>query len=151
MELNIMERVKLLETLPPEGDILTLKILRKLRETLSFNEEELKLFGATYEFVCPHRGEDAGGRMTRCDNGGYFPKQPTCGDHKELMVPTGQMHIEIPEEAIENVKDIHMGPKALDIAKTALKSLNDNKELTDGHVSLYEKFFPPEEPEIPEA
>ncbi len=42
MELSTSDRLALLDILPKEGDYLTLKILRKLRESLSFNEEEHK-------------------------------------------------------------------------------------------------------------
>ncbi len=40
MELTVKERIILLNILPAEGDILSLRIVRKLRETLSFSEEE---------------------------------------------------------------------------------------------------------------
>ena len=43
MQLNIMERMILLNILPNEGDYSTLKILRQLREELSFSEEEHKI------------------------------------------------------------------------------------------------------------
>ena len=59
MKLTILERTKLLEALPAQENILTIKILRKLKETLSFSEEELKTFGAVNEFACPYRGEGA--------------------------------------------------------------------------------------------
>jgi len=42
MKLNTFERLILLNILPKEGTFTTLKIVRKLRETLSFNEEEHK-------------------------------------------------------------------------------------------------------------
>jgi hypothetical protein len=42
MQLSIHDRLTLLAVLPKEGDFLTLKIIRKLREDLSFSEEELK-------------------------------------------------------------------------------------------------------------
>ncbi len=42
MKLNTFERLILLNILPHEGDFTTLKIIRKLRETLSFSEEEHK-------------------------------------------------------------------------------------------------------------
>lgn len=44
MELSITDRILLLNLLPPTGDILTLRIVRKLREELSFSEEELAEF-----------------------------------------------------------------------------------------------------------
>jgi hypothetical protein len=40
MKLNVLERLLLLNILPHEGDFTTLKIVRKLREDLSFSEEE---------------------------------------------------------------------------------------------------------------
>lgn len=42
MVLNVRERIVLLRTLPREGKLVTLKIVRKLRESLSFTEEEHK-------------------------------------------------------------------------------------------------------------
>jgi hypothetical protein len=42
MLLNTKERLILIATLPKEGDYTTLKIVRKLREDLSFTEEEHK-------------------------------------------------------------------------------------------------------------
>lgn len=40
MTLTVSERVLLLNILPGEGDVLSLRIIRKLREALSFSEEE---------------------------------------------------------------------------------------------------------------
>lgn len=42
MILNTRERLVLLSVLPKEGDFTTLKIVRKLREDLSFSEDEHK-------------------------------------------------------------------------------------------------------------
>lgn len=44
MKLNVLERLNLLDILPKQGDYTTLKIVRKLRETLSFSEEEHKKY-----------------------------------------------------------------------------------------------------------
>ena len=147
MKLTILERTQLLGALPEREDILTIKILRKLRETLSFSEEELKSFEARKEYACPYRGEDTDGKRLTCDNKGFFLEQPTCGKHNLLMLPTGQMNLFIPPESLKLEKEIHLGTKAREIASNALKRLNDTKQLTEAHVSLYEKFFPPEEDE----
>ena len=40
-KLTILERLLLLGILPPTGDLMTIRIVRKLRESLSFTEEEL--------------------------------------------------------------------------------------------------------------
>ena len=47
MELDVRERLILLSILPQEGNFITLKVVRKLRESLSFSEEEIK----QYKFV----------------------------------------------------------------------------------------------------
>jgi len=145
MKLTILERTQLLGALPEKEDILTIKILRKLRETLSFSEEELKSFEARNEYVCPYRGEDKEGQRLTCDNKGFFMEQPTCGKHELLMIPTGVMNLFIPPESVGLEKEIHLGTKAHSIASAAMKRLNDTKQLTEAHESLYDKFFPPEE------
>ena len=40
MELSVLERLVLLNVLPAEGNFTTLKIVRQLREALSFSEDE---------------------------------------------------------------------------------------------------------------
>lgn len=40
MILTVKERIQLLNILPAEGDILSLRLVRKLREALSFSEAE---------------------------------------------------------------------------------------------------------------
>jgi len=49
MELNVRERLMLVSVLPKEGDITTLKIIRKLREDLSFSEEEHKVLNFKHQ------------------------------------------------------------------------------------------------------
>ena len=144
MELTTVERLKLVEILPSQENILTLKIIRKLRETLSFSEEELKLMGVKYEFVCPFEGE-VDGKPTDCNNRGYFPTAPKCADHDILMVPTGRLTMDLTPELQDKTKEIHMGPQAMAIASDALKRADEAKVLTEVHISLYEKFFPLEE------
>ncbi|KKL86544.1 hypothetical protein LCGC14_1943690 [marine sediment metagenome] len=47
MQLGIRDRLTLLTLFPVEGNFITLKIVRELRESLSFTEEEIK----QYKFV----------------------------------------------------------------------------------------------------
>lgn len=42
MELGIMERIQLLNILPAEGNVVTLRIVQKLRTELGFTETEIK-------------------------------------------------------------------------------------------------------------
>lgn len=49
MELNVLDRLLVLGLLPAEGDITTLRIVRKLREDLSFSEQEHEALHLTQE------------------------------------------------------------------------------------------------------
>lgn len=42
MELNILERITLLNILPDKGNFVTLKLVNELRNALSFNEEDIE-------------------------------------------------------------------------------------------------------------
>jgi len=44
LKLNVAERVALLNALPMEGNIVTLKIVRELQNQLAFSEAEIKRF-----------------------------------------------------------------------------------------------------------
>ena len=99
MKLGVFERLILLNILPKEGDFMTLKIVRTMRENLSFSEEE----------------------------------------HKALDFKQDELNIKWKQEG-ETDRDINFGEKATDIIVDALKKLNEEKKLTDQHVSLYEKF-----------
>ena len=44
MKLNVKERLLLQGILPKENNFVTLKIVRKLQEALSFNEDEIKTY-----------------------------------------------------------------------------------------------------------
>lgn len=47
MKLTVAERITLFDVLPKEGNFATLKLLRQLREALSFDEEENKALNMT--------------------------------------------------------------------------------------------------------
>ncbi len=49
MQLNVGERLVLLSILPEESNFVTLKIVRELKEKLSFSEEELKAYNFKQE------------------------------------------------------------------------------------------------------
>ena len=49
MKMKVFERLLLQNILPAEGDILTLRIVRDLREALSFSEKELEALDITQE------------------------------------------------------------------------------------------------------
>jgi len=98
MKLTVHERLIVPTLLPDKEDFLTLRILRKLKEDLSFTEEEHKKFKIKVE-----------GQQIFWD-----PKSPA--------------------------KDIEFGDIATKLITEKLKSMNEKKELTNDHISLYEKF-----------
>jgi len=148
MKLTPVERIKLLEILPEHGTIFNLKIIRKLKESLSFSEAELKMASIKNEYQCPHREGDIG---QRCGNKGFFSEAPKCGIHDIIMEPTDKINFVFSPEFANSEKEIFMGTEALTVASATLKVMDANGSLTDSHISLYEKFFPPEETKIPEA
>jgi len=118
-----------------------------MREALSFDEDELKSVDARHEYICSYR-DMVDGKPVRCDNSGFFPSPPVCAEHGMTMEPSGQITFDLSPEMQAREKEIHMGPQALSIASNALKRLNDQRKLTEAHISLYEKFFPPEEKDV---
>ena len=71
MELNTFERLILLAILPKEGNFITLKIVRQLRESLSFTEEEVKVLN----FV-----QDVENEKVTWDQAADKPKEITIGE-----------------------------------------------------------------------
>ena len=64
-ELSVLERLVLLSFLPKEGDFTTIKLLRKLRENLSFDEEEHKKLVFVQEGDQVRWNEDVSAGMTK--------------------------------------------------------------------------------------
>jgi len=113
MKLSVLERIQLLGLLPKEGDHFTLKILRQLKESLSFSEAEHKVL----QFK-------NGGEKYKDDKG------------REQIVPEGQIRW-----IKEADKDVQIGERATDIITEIFKKLNDQKKLPEQMFDLYEKFI----------
>jgi len=101
MKLSVHERLLLLNLLPATGDITSIKLLRKVKEDLSFNEKENKDLG----FV---------------------------QDGEILRWNSEKGNVE---------KDVTIGEIITELIKTELKKMNEEKKLTDQHISIYEKFI----------
>jgi len=149
MKLNMAERLRLSELLPKEGSRLNLKIVRKLLESLSFSEAELKLIHTETEYACTGFRTAVDGTQTPCGYQGFFSYEPKCELHNESMVATTNWRITdmIPLLDPANEKNVHMGEEAMRLAEIPLKAMDDAGKLTEAYVSLYDKFFPPEEEE----
>jgi hypothetical protein len=109
--LTVYERITLLNILPKEGDFTTLKIVRQLRESLSFSEKE-------------HKELSFKGSGDKLDDGS--------------VVPQGRIMWNV---NADKPKEILLGEKAKDIIADRLKELDKQKKLTEAHFSLYEKFI----------
>lgn len=99
MKLNTLERITLIDLLPKEGNFKTLKLLRVLKEELSFTEEE----------------------------------------NKELQLTIKGDSVSWNEKGQE--KDIEIGETIQEEITNKLIELDTNKQLSDQHFSLYEKFI----------
>lgn len=113
MKLNVRERLILLRILPKEGNALTLKVLRLLREDLSFSDEDL----TELEFKEP--GEE------------YIENGIT------KIVQPGQL---MWKQEADVGKEIMMEPARKDLVVKSLKKLDREEKLTEDMLSLYEKF-----------
>ncbi len=110
MLLTVGERFALLQIVPAQGNVVTLKIIRKLQEVLALSEQEIVEFGIL--------------------NGGQ--ERP---DHS--IVP--QDRIEWNDKGKEP-REIEIGEKAKDVIADALKQLDKDKRLPLAYLDLYEKF-----------
>ncbi len=128
MKLEVFERLVLLNVLPQEGDFVTLKLVRKLRETLSFGEQEIALIDFKNTWRCP-----------RCDKVELAAQNIKCPDCLIYMKTAGQVTWD-EEKAKGAVKDIHLGELMKELCTSTLRRMNDEKKLTDNHYSLYRKF-----------
>jgi len=128
MKLEVFERLMLLNILPQEGDFTTLKLVRKLREALSFSEKENTEIDFKYHWRCP-----------KCQKVELEAQAIKCQECGIYMKPAGAVNWD-EEKAKGVIKDVHMGDTMLALCKTTLKKLSDEQKLTENHMSLYEKF-----------
>lgn len=139
------ERFVLLNNLPREGDLVTFKILRKLRETLAPTEKEIKEYGFKNSFRCPNREYDEKGKAFQCEVEEESKEIPKCHIHNISMQPTGR--VSWSPEKWNTEKEIWFGQKANSIIADTLKKISEeDKQINDDIVaSLYDKFIGSEE------
>jgi len=130
VKLQVAERINLLSILPREGNFIDLKIIRELRENLSFKDEEHGKLQFRYPWKCPKCGFIHQVVTSQVS----FVKCPECGSG---MQNTGQ--ITWNGERAEEV-EIEFSNRGFAIISEALEKLNNEKKLTEAHFNLYEKF-----------
>jgi len=128
MKLIVLERIMLQEILPSEGDFITLKLVRKLREALAFSEKEITEIEFKNHWKCP-----------KCQKVELSAEVVKCPDCDVYMIPAGQVTWDN-DKAKKVVKDVFMGNKMLALCESTLKKLSDEQKLTEQNMSLFEKF-----------
>jgi len=126
MLLTISERFALSGVLPPQGDILTLKDIRKLKEELAISEEDRKAVQFFNEYECPE-----------CKVKDAFPAPVKCGKCDVWMKPTGQVGC----SNWEFEKEVPIADYLKELITATLKKMNDDKTLEEKHITIYEKFI----------
>jgi len=139
MKLRTYERLLLLNVLPREGDLTMIRIVRQLREALSFTEEE-------HAALNVRQGQDWAGGCPRCGSEDVeYPgpemrlsperKCTKCG--YEGMDGQGRMFW---NRDAESENEIPMGKKAQWVVEQRLRELHKEQKLLEDHWSLCEKF-----------
>lgn len=138
MLLSVHDRLMLLSLLPREGNFTNLKLLRKAREALSFNETENKALNVREE------GEGAERRMiwnnfviVEKDTGRPFVPPFSLGDQSMIAANEGNYET---RPAVED-KDIGLGEVVTQLIVKALKDLDEKNKMTADHLNIYEKFM----------
>ena len=90
MKLTVLERLRLLQVLPKEGSIITLRVVDELRKNVAFKDEEIKKFNVK-------EGEDQEGNkkegIVSWNEEGY----------KDAEVELGEKAVEIVVDALEDI------------------------------------------------
>ena len=140
-KLTMAERFVLLNNLPREGDLVTFKILRKLRETLSPDEREIEEYEFKNSYRCPHKEYDENGKAFKCEVEEEASKDPPkCHIHDVFMQPMGRVSWSPDKWNVE--KDVWFGAKANQIIVDSLKKVSEeDKKINDDVVAgLCDKF-----------
>jgi len=131
MKLTVQERVVLVTILPAEGDYTTIKLVRKLRESLSFSEEEHKQLNFRNRYDCPKcEAEVYASSPIKCEN-------KECKKFNQYMK---QSNFLTWNEDVNIVKDVHMGSKSKELLKSTLQKFSDEKRLNETYLDVYERF-----------
>ena len=137
-KLTIGERFGLFQFLSPEGDLVTYKEIRKLKETLNPSAKEDEEYGFKYGFRCPHKEMQPDGKRFQCEFEDVATTAPRCPVHDLLCVMTGQLWWKPEMASVE--KEIWLSKTALRIVTEALRKARDEKRVNDSNYSLFVKF-----------
>lgn len=147
MFLNVLERLLLLQLLPESGNLTTITIVRQLRESLSFNEDEHEILQFRtlennnmqwrtpddWENFTRYELDDGAVRWSMLDN--TFTFNGEWGDDAKKAKYVARCQ----ELAIDGV-EIKLGKKARQEVKTWLKKLDEEDQVREAHYTIFEKL-----------
>jgi len=137
-KVNVLERLMLLGILPKEGSYTNLKLLRVVKESLSFNEAENKALQFRNEM-------NAAGVQMMIWNSMKLVNKET-GDLVKAPQQILQQMLDKDPDKFEARpacpdKEIFFGEVVEVLIRKALKELDKAEKLMEDHYSLYEKFM----------
>jgi len=137
-KVNVLERLMALGILPKEGSFTNLKLLRLVKENLSFNEAENKALQFRNEM-------NAEGAQMLLWNTTKLVNKET-GDLVRAPEPILQQMLTVDPDKFGAApacpdKEIFFGEVVEALIRKALKALDSAEKLTADHYSLYEKFM----------
>lgn len=147
MFLNVLERLLLLQLLPESGNLTTITIVRQLRESLSFNEDEHEVlqFRTLENNNMQWRTPDDWENFTRyeLDDGAVqwkmlddtFTFNGEWGDDAKKAKYVARC-----QELVIDGVDIKLGKKARQEVKEWLKKLDEEDQVREAHYSLFTKL-----------
>lgn len=146
MKLNVLERLLLLQLLPESGNLTTITIVRKLRESLSFNEDEHEILqfrtlpNNNMQWRTPEDWEnftryelDDGVQWSMLD--GTFTFNGEWGDEAKKAEYAAKC-----QELVIDGVEIKLGKKARQEVKEWLKKLDEEDQVREAHYSLFTKL-----------
>ena len=145
VKLNMGERFQLQTLLPEQGNYITFKALRKLKETLAPSDEEYKEYEFKQAYQCPNVEYDNDGRKIQCEYSEVSDSVVVCPIHNKVCNPTNQLFWK--NELVDKQKEIYISKVAEKVILEILQRKNVEEELSeqDGTLALYEKFIGDEE------
>lgn len=144
MKLTTIERLTLLNMFPERDNIVNKRTSRRTRERLSFSDEEQTDLNFVNVWQCPNCKTEVDQPFTdlvppACPN--CEMKCPQCGRvlGKPALVMTGKMKWDTTKDT--KSKDFKFGGKAKELIRNLLTKLSSDEEISDAHISLYDKFI----------
>jgi len=139
MKLSVKDRLLILQMLPDEANIITMRVVHDLKRDLGFSEAESKslsfMSGESWEAGCPNcKGQDLEIALDK-DYGVNMGKCLSC-NHKGLIIAN---QIGWNQSAAKE-EDIEIGDVAKKIIREQFEALDEQGKIIPDHLEICEKF-----------